>query len=503
MTQQPFFYDVTLRDGNQALKKPWNDAEKKIIFNQLLQLGVQGIEIGFPAASEMDFIACETLSKEAPDNVVISVLARANKADIAKAAEAVKYATKPRIHTFIAMNPLGLEHVLKKDIETVTNIAVDAVSYAKSVLPHGEIEFSVEHFGDCRENLPQVIEAIKKVVEAGASVINLPNTVERFRPREFTQMVEQVSQAIGDKAIVSVHCHNDLGMATATTVESFFSGATQLETTLNGLGERAGNTNMYEVAVALHNSDVHVPLAMDKFFESSKLVADMSQVPVWEKAPVIGSDVLAHRSGIHQDGANKTKGLSKGQYIAFDPQLVGRKEGEHLGFTSQSGKSALLAIYQQAGYPITADEAEYLMPYAKKMAEENGELKMRQLDKLYRSHLCEIDGSYQYQAFDRISSGKYALSFTHNGKKQDVIGSGKGPVESCINALCSLGVALSIMKYEQAMMNAAQKENSEAITTMRVSQNGKEVVVRAIDRSTTQSSIKAIFNGLNKLENIQ
>lgn len=501
MTQQPFFYDVTLRDGNQALKKPWNTEEKKVIFQELIDLGVQGIEIGFPAASEMDFEACKMLAQQAPENVVVSVLARANKGDIERAAEAVKYAKKPRIHTFIAMNPLGLEYVLKKDIHTVTQTAIEAVQHAKKLLPQGEIEFSVEHFGDCRENLPQVIEAIQKVIQAGASVINLPNTVERFRPREFTSMVEQVHQAIGDTATISVHCHNDLGMATATTVESFFAGATQLETTLNGLGERAGNTNMYEVAVALHNSDVRVPLHMNKFFESSQLVSEMSQIPIWEKAPVIGSDVLAHRSGIHQDGSNKTKGLPKGQYIAFDPALIGRQEGEHIGFTSQSGKSALYAIYQQSGYPITPEEAEYLMPFAKKMAEESGELRPAQLDKIYRSHLCEVKGSYQYTSFDRISSGKYALSFMHNGRQFDKIGRGSGPVESCINALLSLGIVLSVMKYEQHMMNTAEKEAAEAMTIMTLNQGNRKVVVRAIDRSTTQSNIKAIFNGLNKLEN--
>ncbi len=500
MKQNPFFYDVTLRDGNQALKKPWNTEEKKVIFNKLLALGVQGIEIGFPAASEMDFEASSQLAQMTPETVVASVLARCNKADIARAAEAVKHAKRPRIHTFIAMNPLGLEYVLKKDIKTVTQIAVDAVKYAKSLFPaHGQVQFSVEHFGDCRENLPEVIDAIKQVVAAGADIINLPNTVERFRPREFTDMVEQVQAAIGDKALISVHCHNDLGMATATTVESYFCGATQLETTLNGLGERAGNTNMYEVAVALHNSNVETNLHLDKFMEAAVLVSERSGIPIWEKAPVIGSDVLSHRSGIHQDGANKTKGLSKGQYIAFEPSLIGRREGEKIGFTSQSGRAALYSVYQQAGYPITQEEAGTLLPYAKKMAETNGELKPSHLDKLYRTHLCEIKGPFQYVSFDRISRGRYALSFIWDDKKYELIGSGHGPVESCVNAFCSLGVAVSVLKYEQKMMNASKKEASEAISTMLISDGEKQVIARGIDRSTTQSNIKAIFNGLNIL----
>ena len=422
--RKPFFYDVTLRDGNQALRKPWNQEEKEIIFNQLIELGVQGIEIGFPASSEMDFESCKKLAQKAPKDVVVSVLARAVESDIKKAAQAVQYAKKPRIHTFIAMNPQGLKHVLKKDIHTVTQTAIEAVKNAKKLLPHCEIEFSVEHFGDCRENLPEVVNAIEKIVNAGATVINLPNTVERYTPSIFTDMVKAVYNRIGDKATISVHCHNDLGMATATTVESFFKGATQLETTLNGLGERAGNTNMYEVAVALHNMDVNTNLNMHKFYDSSHLVSQMSNISIPEKAPIIGFDVLTHRSGIHQDGANKTKGLKKGQYIAFEPQLVGRNDGEHLGFTNQSGKGALMSLFQTAGYPITIQETIQLMPHAKKMAEKKGELNITDLDTLYRKHLCEIKGPYKFMSFDRINDGRFALSYTKDNQSGEVIGHG-------------------------------------------------------------------------------
>ena len=499
-SRQPFFYDVTLRDGNQALKNPWSLAEKEIIFDKLVALGVQGIEIGFPASDEMDFIACEALAKRAPENTVVSVLARANEKDIEKAVQAVKFAKRPRIHTFIAMNPLGLEYVLKKDIQTVTKMAVKAVKKAKELLPNAEVEFSVEHFGDCIENLPDVINAIEKVVNAGADVINLPNTVERYLPTDFTDMVKTVHDRIGNKAVISVHCHNDLGMATATTAMSYFAGATQLETTINGLGERAGNTNMQEVAVALYNKNVPMPLKMEKIQETSLLVSEMSGIKIYEKAPVIGSDVLAHRSGIHQDGSNKTKGLKKGQYIAFDPKLIGRFEGEHIGFTSQSGKSALFSNFQNLGYPITLQEAEFLMPHAKKMAEEKrAELKQKDLDKLYRTHLCEIKGPYQLSSFDKIKDGKFLLSYQKDGQTFEKTGEGNGPINACINAFLALGVAIEVAKYEQKMMTPEDKEASEALATITVSNQSKSVVSRAIDRSTTKASIKAIFNGLNLL----
>ena len=280
-TRQPFFYDITLRDGNQSLKKPWNTYEKEIIFKLLVELGVQGVEVGFSAASDMDFEACSRLAQIAPDNIVISGLARAVEKDIIKVAQAIEPANKPRIHTFIAMSPFNMQYVLNKTPEQVRKIAIEAVEFAKKTIgKRGEVQFSVEHFGDCHENIDFVIDSLQDVVKAGATIINLPNTVERTRPKKFVELVEKVYTALPKDITIAVHNHNDLGMATAATVESYFAGAVQLECALNGLGERAGNTNMYEVAIALHNSGVNVPLNLDKIYETALTVADMSGVKI-------------------------------------------------------------------------------------------------------------------------------------------------------------------------------------------------------------------------------
>lgn len=498
--KQPFFYDVTLRDGNQALKKPWNTQEKEIIFNKLIELGVQGIEVGFSGASDMDFEACSYLANKAPDNVVISGLARAVKSDIDKVAEAIKNAPKPRIHTFIAMNPLGLEYVLKKPLREVKKIAVEAVQYAKSVLPpHGEVQFSVEHFGDCRENLDEVIEAVKDIVKAGASIINLPNTVERFRPMNYIEMVRKVREALPEDVVVAVHCHNDLGMASATTVESYFAGATQLECSLNGLGERAGNTNMYEVAVALHNSGVEVPLNMQIIYETALLTSEMSNVPIWEKAPIIGYDALAHRSGIHQDGVVKTKHLDKGAYRAFNPELIGRTEAEKLGFTSQSGKTAIFELINATPYKISMQEAVYLTPFAKHRAESVGELSLSQILDLYFDEICNVKGPFSLTDFTKIGVDKFNLSFTHNDEEFDVIVKGSGPLDACINALKKSGFALELQHYEQHAIEDStnEKEKSKAMSVLHFSYNGNLIIARAIHSSTAQANVQAVFNGLN------
>lgn len=257
MTRQPFFYDITLRDGNQSLKKPWNLKEKEFIFDKLVKFGVQAVEAGFPAAAEMDFEAVKRLAQISDDNLVISGLARAVEHDIETAVKAISFCKRPRLHTFIAMSPFNMKYVLNKKPEQVRKTAIEAVTFAKEkiqkVSKQGEVQFSVEHFGDCMENLDYVIDTLKDVVKAGATVINLPNTVERTRVKTFVDMVEKVYHALPKDIMIAVHCHNDLGMATAATIESYFAGATQLECSLNGLGERAGNTNMYEVAVGLHN----------------------------------------------------------------------------------------------------------------------------------------------------------------------------------------------------------------------------------------------------------
>ena len=268
MSKQPFFYDITLRDGNQSLKKPWNIKEKEYIFSLITELGIPAVEVGFPASSEMDFEAVKRLAEISPDNVTISGLARAVENDILRAIEAISPAKKPRLHTFIAMSPFNMKYVLNKSPEEVQKTAIEAVTFAKSKLgKNADIEFSAEHFGDCKENLDFVIDSFQKVVKAGATTINLPNTVERTRIKTFVDMVEKVYNALPKDINISVHCHNDLGMATAATVESYFAGAVQLETALNGLGERAGNTNFYEVATALHNSGVDVPIDFSKIYE--------------------------------------------------------------------------------------------------------------------------------------------------------------------------------------------------------------------------------------------
>lgn len=504
--KQPFFYDITLRDGNQALKKPWNTQEKEIIFNYLLKLGVQAVEIGFPGSSDMDFEACQHLASITPENVVVAGLARTVQRDIDKAAEAIKIAQKPRIHTFLTLSDFHMKYVLQKDPQDLRKMAIDAVSHAKSLMSDkGEVQFSVEHFGDCKENIGFVIDTLQEIVQAGATVINLPNTVERTRPFEFTSLVRQVYEALPKHVTIAVHCHNDLGMATATTVESFFAGARQLECSLNGLGERAGNTNLYEAAVALYNCGIEVPLKLHKIYETAMIVSEMSKIPIPVQAPLIGPDALAHRSGIHQDGAAKTKGMKKGAYRPIQPSLIGRDDDEKLSFTSQSGKTAVYEIISKAGYPISMQEAIRITPKIKEIAEQVGELPTRNIIDIYFKEIFKVKGIFTLIEFVKVRESRFRLKFSCNSKEYNVEVNADGPLEACLSALKKAGFEQKLLHYEQKAIDEQIKGvSAEAMTVIHLqAPNGESIICRGIDQSTAKANVKAIFNGLNLIEELK
>jgi 2-isopropylmalate synthase len=513
--RRPFFYDVTLRDGNQALRNPWDLHEKEKVFRQLLKLGVQGIEVGYAGASPMDFASVEHLARLAAelgkDDVVIASLARAVPRDIEMAGEAVRHAPRPRIHTFIGLSPFAMENVLRMPPEKVAQKAVEAVALCKSVLRgKGDVQFSAEHFGDSMDNLDFVIETFHRVIEAGATVINLPNTVERYRPLVFVEMVRKVVASLPKHVTVAVHTHNDLGMATATTVESFFAGATQLECALNGLGERAGNTNLYEVAVAIHNCGVENPVNMGEIYETALQVSEWARVPIYEKAPLVGSDVVAHRSGIHQDGASKTKGMKKGAYRAVEGDLIGRKESDKLAFTSQSGKSAVYEIVKGLGLPITLEEAAVLQPALKAKSEASGgELGDKDIVETYDEVLVSARGPLEFKAL-RVNADETEFAFDVRWKGEDktLKGSGTGPVDACMKAVESIGLYFHLVEYSQQAVDVEHLDFAAfALSEIKLQRKagpgaqpeGPVVIGRGKDKDTIKANVKALFGGMNRL----
>ncbi|MDR0516226.1 MAG: hypothetical protein LBH25_04200 [Fibromonadaceae bacterium] len=512
MNKKPFFYDITLRDGNQALVKPWNEEQKEIVFRQLLKLGVHGIEVGFPIASEMDFKSSRNLARLAAklasegnrfaERVVISGLARTKKSDIQKAWDAIKDAPKPRIHTFLAMSPFSMEHVLQMEPMAVRAQAVEAVAFAKSLVGStGDVEFSPEHFGDSVENFDFVLESLQEIVKAGASTINLPNTVERYRPMLFVNMVKKVVDALPQNITVSVHCHNDLGMATAATVEGYFAGAAQVECALNGLGERSGNTNIYEVAVAIHNCGVETDLNMNEIYETALLTSKWANVPIYSKAPLIGIEAIAHRSGIHQDGVSKTKNMKKGAYRPIDYSLIGRNENDVLAFTSQSGKTAIYEILNLNGYPVELDEAAELQPILKEISEREGELPSSRILEVFREKCCNLNGRLIFHSIDVMpNESRFVFKFNKDGASQEESISAEGPIEAALMLSRKVGLPVELNSYKQSVVSNADKLwAGRALSEILLSANGKNVVGRGISSDTLVANMRAVFGGINRL----
>jgi len=476
-----------------------------VVFRQLLKLGVQAVEVGFPIASEMDFESCQNIARVAAElssDVVISALARSKTVDIQKAWDAIKEAPKPRIHVFLAMSPLSMEHVLQMEPMEVRKQAVEAVAFAKSLVgSKGDVEFSPEHFGDCRENFDFVLESLKQVAEAGATTINLPNTVERYRPMLFVDMVRKVVETLPKNITVSVHCHNDLGMATATTVESYFAGAAQMECALNGLGERSGNTNMFEVAVALHNCGVEMDMKLSEIYETALLTSKWAKVPIYSKAPLIGIEAIAHRSGIHQDGASKTKNMKKGAYRPIDYSLIGRNENDVLTFTSQSGKTAVYEILNHNGYPVDLDEAAELQPVLKEISEREGELSDSRILEIFREKCCNLNGRVIFRTIDVIpEDNRFVFKFQKDGASLEESISAEGPIEAALLLSRKIGLPVELNSYKQSVVSDADKLwAGRALSEITLSANGKTIIGRGVSSDTLVANMRAIFGGINKL----
>ncbi|MBS7391353.1 MAG: 2-isopropylmalate synthase [Fibrobacter sp.] len=510
--RRPFIYDVTLRDGNQALPNPWNNAQKKDVYLQLLKLGVQGAEVGFPASSEMDFESVKELAKLTAQmaeegnveaqNIVVSGLARCVPSDIQRCWDAVKYAPHPRIHTFIAGSPLSMEHVLHMTPEQVKERAVSCVKLAKSLVgDKGDVEFSVEHFGDCLENMDFVIDELKAVVEAGATTINLPNTVERYRPALYVNQIKQVYDALPKNITISVHCHNDLGMATAATVESFYAGANQLEVSLNGLGERCGNTNFYEVVAALANSGTPVDIHLDRIYETAILISQWSGVNIYSRAPLIGAEAIVHRSGIHQDGASKTKDLKKGAYRPIDYSMIGRHQNDSLGFTSQSGRTAVYEIVTKFGYKLSLAEAAELQPILKAASEKEGELSADRVLDIFREHFINVNGHLIFNNIEVIpDENRFIFHFKKDGEAIVKSVTAEGPVEAALILMREIGMPVELVKYRQLVVPEKDKLwAGRGLSRIVLKVNDKEVEGRGVSSDTLKANMRAIFCGVNLL----
>ncbi|AWV99477.1 2-isopropylmalate synthase [Arcticibacterium luteifluviistationis] len=385
MSKQIFIFDTTLRDGEQVPGCQLNIDEKVMIAKRLDELGVDIIEAGFPVSSPGDFKSVEAVSKVV-QNATVCGLTRAVKNDIEVAAEALKHAKRPRIHTGIGSSDIHIKHKFNSNRDGILERAVDAVKYAKIFVE--DVEFYAEDAG--RADLEFLARLTEAVIKAGATVVNLPDTTGYLLP---TVMYERISYLMNnvpnvDKAILSMHCHNDLGMATANTIAGVQAGARQVEVTINGIGERAGNTSLEEVAMTLkvHKElDCYTNIKSEMLYPLSKLVEDTMRMPVQSNKAIVGRNAFAHSSGIHQDGFLK----NAENYEIMTPQSVGVDKSD-IVLTARSGRHALRHRLAILGFNIAKNEADGIYNEFLELADRIKEVNDKDLVDLMKELVVEV-----------------------------------------------------------------------------------------------------------------
>jgi 2-isopropylmalate synthase len=354
MSDRVYIFDTTLRDGEQSPGCSMTVPEKIRMARKLVDLGVDILEAGFPIASEGDFEAVDAVSREF-SWANVAALARACTVDVERAAQALKHARRPRIHTFIATSDIHLKYKLKKSQEQVLDEAVAAVELARQYVD--DVEFSAE---DGARTDPDYLEKVSKaVVAAGARTVNIPDTVGYSVPGEYAALIGRIAKALGDCAIVSVHCHDDLGLATANSIAAVLAGARQIECTINGIGERAGNCSLEEVVMLFKTRQDALPfdtgIHTEHLYPASELLASMISFGPQPNKAIVGRNAFAHEAGIHQDGYLKEKTT----YEIMDPRTVGVPESK-LVLGKHSGRHALKKRTEDLGFDLTKEELESL-----------------------------------------------------------------------------------------------------------------------------------------------
>ncbi len=354
MATRVYVFDTTLRDGEQSPGCSMTVPEKLKMAAKLVELGVDIMEAGFPIASEGDAEAVDAVAREFPW-AHVAALARANRQDVEAAAQALKRAKRPRIHTFIATSDIHLKYKLKKSRQQVLDEAVDAVTLARQYCD--DVEFSAEDA--TRTDWDYLEEISRAVVSAGARTVNLPDTVGYSVPEEYGAMIGRMVKALGDTAIVSVHCHDDLGLAVANSLAALHAGARQIECTVNGIGERAGNASMEEVVMAINTRRDKLPfetrIVTEQLFPASQLLASLITFGPQPNKAIVGENAFAHEAGIHQDGFLKERTT----YEIIDPHTVGVPE-TRLVLGKHSGRHALAKRVESLGYPMNKEQLDIM-----------------------------------------------------------------------------------------------------------------------------------------------
>jgi len=495
-------FDTTLRDGEQSPGASLNNKEKLEIAKQLESLRVDIIEAGFPISSPGDFEAVKTVAKEIKKIGVCS-LARAVKKDIDAAYNAVKYAKKPRLHVFLATSKIHMKYKLKKAESEILKAAAWGVKYAKRKME--DVEFSPEDASRTdREFLYEVLEA---VIDAGATTVNIPDTVGYTTPYEFASLIKGIKENVPniDKAVISVHCHNDLGLGVSNSLAAVSSGARQVECTINGLGERAGNASLEEIVMSIATrKDIFkfkTNIKTSQIYKTSRLVSKLTGIPVQPNKAVVGANAFAHEAGIHQDGLLKERRT----YEIMRPQDVGFEETK-LVLGKHSGRHALKARLKKLGYTLKDKEISRAFVQFKKLADKKKEIFDEDLATIVEDEIGAASEIYKLLSFYILSGNKITPSATvtlkHKRKTLVANSTGDGPVDACYKALEKItGIKPKLLSYNLNAVTAGKDALGEVAIRMRVGK--EEMNGRGASTDVVEASLKAYLDALNRLKSLK
>jgi 2-isopropylmalate synthase len=498
MTDHVKIFDTTLRDGEQSPGCSMNLDEKLRVAAQLEALGVDVIEAGFAIASDGDFEAVREVARQSKTATIAS-LARAATSDIDRAWEAVKFAKFPRIHTFIATSPLHMEYKLKMGPNSVLEAIHKSVSHARNLC--ADVEWSAEDA--TRSDFEFLCRAVEIAINAGATTINLPDTVGYATPQTYGEMFKRIVETVpnADKAIFSTHCHNDLGLAVANSLSGVMNGARQVECTINGIGERAGNAALEEIAMALRTRADVMPyvtqIRSEEIVRASRLVSAITGFAVQPNKAIVGANAFAHESGIHQDGMIKNRET----YEIMTPESVGLTTS-NLVMGKHSGRAAFKQKLEQLGYDLNETSFQDAFKRFKDLADHKKHV--------YDEDITALVDDETLRAHDRLqvteveiyagSNGQRAIvTMTVDGEEITAVAKGNGPVDSLFSAI------RKIVPHEDAKLQLYQVHavtegtDAQATVTVRIEENGRSVQGQGADADTLVASARAYVNALNKL----
>ncbi|MBI4388108.1 MAG: 2-isopropylmalate synthase [Candidatus Omnitrophica bacterium] len=497
-----YIFDTTLRDGEQCPGASLTPSEKLEIARQLERLNVDIIEAGFPAASMGEIEAIQQISK-ALKRPVICGLARMVEQDIDAVRQALKYAKKKRLHVFLATSKIHREYKLKKNQSEILKLSVEKIRYGKRFFD--DIEFSPEDASRTERDF--LVEVIGAAIDAGATTVNIPDTVGYALPNEFGDLIQFLVRklpALGSEVNLSVHCHNDLGLAVANSLAAVRNGANQVECTVNGIGERAGNAALEEIVMAIDTRqdetgfrDSFTEICAEEIIKSSRLVSRLTGMVVQPNKAIVGRNAFSHESGIHQDGILKLRQT----YEIIDPKRIGLS-GSQLILGKHSGRHAFRERLEKLNFHLSPKETDAVFERFKRLADQKKYVFDRDIETIVEEQMSRIPETWQLVYLKTSSETgekpKATIRLKQKKKVYEASSSGDGPVDACYKAIEKI-VKMNVKLVDYAIQSATSGKDAVGEVNVKLEMGGQEVQGRGTSTDVIEASVKAYLFALNKI----